>query len=334
MASRLGPSYVSHVKHSEYCRPHLKAEDYWSNVGEHRRAQQAVGAESSNQGKFTLGSSFQKYNGLPEEDLRLWIMAVDFELQFYSEWNNQQQLSAAVKLLGGAALRWFLENHNAAVQHVPGYQEIRTWVNLKTGLIRQFQPEQQRTTLRRQLDQLKQGPKTVLEYANQFHGIVGQLPNMNEEDKVHRFATGLRNQRASDEIAIRGISTITEAIRVASLFDIVRQPTKKYYQQDRVTPTKDQDGPTPMELDRAERRDITCYQCGGKNHLAKHCLAPPSDKENRRFDKPKRKPRNQSRNGSSRRTFRLELVPEDEKRHTSDDDARPILDESEKGDDQ
>ncbi len=82
-----------------------------------------------------------------------------------------------------------------------------------------------------------------------------------------------------------------------------------------------------MELDRLESRSPRCYNCGGDNHLAKHCLAPARDPNHRppannrpfnirgnnggRNNNPfRRQPR--GNNNPFRRAFRLELVADDD----------------------
>jgi hypothetical protein len=202
-------------------------------------------------------------------------MSIDFELQLFPEWTERQKLSAAVRLLGGHALEWFLENNDAATRHIEGYVEISSWFGLQRGLQEQFQPPQQQVTLRRQLDQLRQGLSSVHEYAGRFREIVGQLPDMAESDRVHRFISGLRNNAARDDIAVRGINNLLEAVRIASLFELVNKP----YPPETVQQQQHQDAPIPMELDGMEKgrfnrhKSILCHNCGEANHIARYCMA-------------------------------------------------------------
>ena len=228
--------------------------------------------------RFELPRGMAKYSGRPDDNLRVWTLNVTYELDACTDWTARQRLRAATRLLEGPARSWFFENHDAAVKKKPGYTEITSWLQLQERLKQQFQPELRQVSVRRKLDDIKQGKQSVQEYATRFRDLVEQLPDTDEGNKVHRFACGLRNPRVADEIGYRMASTLDEAVRIAQLHEQSQYSRYTSSPAPRLSAPQHQPPDDPMELDQLEQRTysthpVVCHACGERNHIARHCTA-------------------------------------------------------------
>lgn len=222
-----------------------------------------------------------KYSGKPEENLSVWIRGITFELRRYTHWNEEEKAWAAAMQLEGDARLWFLEEEAAAEAGVEGHAPLNTWAQLQEQLRARFQPAQQEETLYTRLDSLKQERRTVAEYIAEFQAIAAQLPELPERIKVHRFVQGLWSRRAKQEIIVSNVTTYTEAVRIAVLFETaLGRPQQQQQQfQYRPAPRPQQprrDGPVPMEIDVAEQQGAgpRCYECGSHGHIRRECPRP------------------------------------------------------------
>ena len=127
-----------------------------------------------------------------------------------------------------------------------------------------------------------------------------EIPHIDEYERFDRYVRGLKD-RIHQEIEIREIDTVEEAMRVADRFDTIvymssssSRPASSpsHFRRD-PHPRQDREssGPTPMDLDTIDkskpsfkererlRRENVCFNCRKPGHYAAKC--PDKDKKDK-----------------------------------------------------
>ena len=124
---------------------------------------------------------------------------------------------------------------------------------------------------------------SVTDYANQFSGLLLEVPEMHPADAVYRFVKGLKPQIRL-HVELQRPTTVNDAIRLAQAADSALYFTRPTYPVNRPTPPPTYMGPQPMQLGAlalppklspAERerlfRERKCFRCRQPGHLAQEC---------------------------------------------------------------
>ena len=175
----------------------------------------------------------------------------------------------AVSFLIGAARTWW------RAQEASGSPPT-TWAAFKASFLEAFQTIDAKRMARDRMENLKQRT-SVTDYANQFSGLLLEVPEMHSADVVYRFVRGLKPQIRL-HVELQRLTTVNDAADSALYF---LRPT---YPVNRPTPSPTYMGPQPMQLSAlilpprlstAERerlyREGRCFRCRQHGHLAQEC---------------------------------------------------------------
>jgi len=113
---------------------------------------------------------------------------------------------------------------------------IDTWERLKQELRSQFFPENVEILARRKLRELRH-TGTIREYVKQFAGLMLDIRDMSEKDKVFCFVEGLKPW-AKSKLYEQRVQSLSEAYAAAErLFDLSKDPSDEQSQDVRRTKT-------------------------------------------------------------------------------------------------
>jgi len=158
--------------------------------------------------KIPVASNFAGTAGL----LDGWLLEMRQQFDYYQLLADAEQVGMAAAQLKGVALDWWGVQLSAADRA----QYATSFVEFEKAIRARFQPINSAQTARLALDSLRQGAKqSIADYISAFRRLLVSVPNMNEEDRVHRFIQGLR-QPAQSQLLIHGVATLDKAIEMAA----------------------------------------------------------------------------------------------------------------------
>lgn len=189
--------------------------------------------------------------------------------------SNQRRVYYAVNQLRDTASNWWFAQRqtNGAV-----WEQTLTWPEFVQLLQQQFKPIDFNLLMRDKIDNLRQ-INSVDTYTNNFMDLISQLPEMAEDDRIHRYLHGLKAKTAA-HVRSQQPATLQTAIDLASTFDHSyyragsQYSNSGYNRQDRI---KRQD---MMEVDHTQvgqqrsqqqRETRACFRCKKVGHIAANC---------------------------------------------------------------
>lgn len=151
------------------------------------------------------------YHGAAGAAFDTWLREMNQQIKWYQLAAGPRQVAFAETQLRGPALDWWQSLTEER------REELRVGANEFGAALRErFQPVSSAQTARAQLDRLRQGPhQSVNEYIAAFRRLLTSVPNMGEEDRLHRFLTGLR-PTVQTQLRVQGVATVDAAITMAS----------------------------------------------------------------------------------------------------------------------
>jgi hypothetical protein len=172
----------------------------------------AAAAQRASQSRFARKEprtqDLQEYHGAAGAKLDDWLDELGAAVELY-ELTEREAVAFATSRLRDAARLWW----NALGSK--GKQAITGVAPLAAALRARFQPVTAAHTARVQLDKLAQGSRSINEYIADFQRLRTRLPGMAEEDALHAFRRGLRNDIAG-ELRKQRVTSLTDAISLAS----------------------------------------------------------------------------------------------------------------------
>ncbi|CAL9236894.1 unnamed protein product, partial [Arabidopsis halleri] len=226
--------------------------------------------------------------GLRGDTLVDWLVTVEEVLDFKQVPNNRRVPLVATKFRGHAASWW---QQLKASRNRDNKSPIDSWEKLKKKLKQTFLPHNYDRTMYTRLQNLKQGTRSVDEYAEEFYVLLTRNEiNDNEVQLVSRFIGGLRSQ-LQNALAQFDPTSIAEAHRRAASFEQQQRSgnwsstSNRGRVQEMNTPkaetaTKENtDTATPRPtsvtedpaLRRSSRNALRCFNCGEPGHRQTAC---------------------------------------------------------------
>ena len=132
------------------------------------------------------------HGGSQPEDLLDWIVTVDEFLEFKEVPGNRQVSLIATRFRGHAASWW---NQLKLSRTRRGKEKITSWDKLKKHMQKTFIPYNFERLLFQKFHNIRQGTRSVEDYANEFYQILTRVDIQDSEDQlVASFVAGLRPQ--------------------------------------------------------------------------------------------------------------------------------------------
>jgi Ty3 transposon capsid-like protein len=212
------------------------------------------------------------------ESIDTWIKQVERYFRL-SDIPEGDQVEWGASFLTRNAASWFeVENQRAETAG-----NDLTWTVFTRAIRKRFKPANAAENAREKLGRLKQ-TGSVTAYAHAFRIIMQDLPDMHENDALHYFKKGLK-ENVAIQVGLRNPLNVPEAEQMAETIDNILFEHRGYRESSRnySTPNRKPGGPVPMEIDANVRRPLTdrerdqmrkegtCFYCREGKHLARDC---------------------------------------------------------------
>nr|GLL37607.1 putative retrotransposon polyprotein [Ipomoea trifida] len=247
----------------------------------------------------SLRMEMPTFNGDDEPEVFLnWVDEVEdiFGLHNFGE---EKKFKTAIASLKDFAKLWWKQLSRRRLEDQD--EPIETWGELKREMRRKFVPSNFYRDMRRKLQELKQGSKSVREFYKEMERLKARA-NIQEDDEttIARILEGfnrdirreLRNQEFDDvDKLLRVVSKVEDALRsergskpsVSSQWDQPRRATNNSYQSrtqkeySRPSHTQEEKKNNQREKEKFQEGSkqkvstVTCYRCQGRGHYAREC---------------------------------------------------------------
>jgi hypothetical protein len=153
------------------------------------------------------------YSGATGGALEVYEREMKQRFEYYAVPDDGSRVRDAQMFLRGNALTWFSNLPAAPV----------TFAAYMTALRAMFEPLNSADTARHQLDKLQQQPKqSVHDYIAAFRMLLARVPDMSEQDRLHRFKAGLRKDLCM-EVMRQGAANLEAAVGIAARYGTIGQ---------------------------------------------------------------------------------------------------------------
>lgn len=225
------------------------------------------------------------------DNLLDWLVAVEEIIDFKGVPEDRQVALVATKFRGHAASWW---QQTKTTRSRAGKTPIRSWEKLKKKLKETFLPHNYDRMQYTKLQNLKQGSRSVDDYAEEFYLLLTRNEIFDTQVQlVSRFIGGLRPQ-LQNSLAPFDPTTIAEAHRRAASFEQQVKSTSWGSSNFRTRTAEHQSSPQSREgtepqkqdtrssnkeeepvLRRSARNALRCYTCGEPGHRQTACPNQP-----------------------------------------------------------
>ena len=212
--------------------------------------------------KLVFRGNLPEFSGLRKENASNWLAFVRQSINVLRIEDTRLKTVIAAGYLKGDALQWYL--------NFLGRREAIGFEEFCSEFTKAFIPKNQQELLRRQRDKLEQ--RTDLQYyLTTFRGLMNQIVEMSEFDRLHAFLRGL-NKELSRAVRSKFPDNLEEAIMVAQELDYSysehREEQGKFEQQS---------GKSNQTFkSRDSKGTIICFKCNQPGHYADKCQARPT----------------------------------------------------------
>ena len=213
------------------------------------------------------------FDGSPKMSPQIWASHLEDYFEAISMETGQIPF-AGLHLTGNAKIWW---RRAKFIGVLP--EDWSIFVNM---LIAQFSPIDGNRKAREQLNHLRQ-TSSVQDYIGKFTNLMYEINDMGQPDAFHKFMDGLK-PHIQIEMKKREITSNlgvlqTQALRFDELTFSLRSSEhsgfKKFHERKPFDKTHHDKKPAPSKgFHLMEKKDITCFNCGIKGHIAKDCRKP------------------------------------------------------------
>ncbi|XP_013632587.1 PREDICTED: uncharacterized protein LOC106338076 [Brassica oleracea var. oleracea] len=232
------------------------------------------------------------HGGSQPEDLLDWIVTVDEFLEFKEVPGNRQVSLIATRFRGHATSWW---NQLKLSRTRRGKEKITSWDKLKKHMQKTFIPYNFERLLFQKFHNIRQGTRSVEDYANEFYQILTRVDIQDSEDQlVARFVAGLRpqlqnmlhqfdpgsvaeaRQRALLVEQQARISTgqwtgNTRPRTITTTTDDTKSSTGRDTTGTRVDTRPTETAPAAIEPRPSRPNALRCFTCGERGHIQTAC---------------------------------------------------------------
>ena len=217
-----------------------------------------------------------------------WLHQMEHFFEWYNWAKNKKVRFAKMKLIGRAQLYWNEITNNLARRQEP---PISDWPEMKQALSRNYLPRTYKSTLLEKWDNLRQGPRSVINYTEQFQEYKRCCQIVEEEVvTLGRLKKGL-NDDLRRELIIRGVTSLDQAYELVKNCELAAKTTFMRRSDIRGTsnnlnpssnrPPRTRPTPTPVGKD-VKGKEVTCdpskpntriqcFKCQGFGHVTAQC---------------------------------------------------------------
>ncbi|KAL1218314.1 RNA-directed DNA polymerase-like protein [Cardamine amara subsp. amara] len=221
--------------------------------------------------------------GLQPEEFLDWINTTE-ELLEFKEVPDQMRVSLVATRFRGRASAWWQQLKESRVR--AGKERISSWEKMKKLMRKAFLPYNYTRTLYTKLQNLRQGTKSVDDYAAEFFSLMARtVLTETEEQRVSRFIGGLRSQIQSTLLQFDPLSVSEAHQRALLIKQHSRNQTSSWNsQRNRLSSaaetglikslenskiSKISEGNSSMEQQRSAT--FKCFKCGETRHRQSAC---------------------------------------------------------------
>ena len=261
------------------------------NNNDHRNAH---GAEHDkrpiqNRWETSFRSELPEFHGtLNPEDFIDWVNIVE-EIMDFRQVPDDVRVSLVATRFKGRAMAWWQQLKESRRQD--NKPRITTWERLTKHMRRAFLPFNYERTLYNKLPNLRQGTRTVDEYATEFFYMTARMTSGETEKKlISRFIGGLRGQ-LQVALAQFNPTSVSEAHQRAISMESQLRPSWNSNSQTRFNHSSDNATTTPTDgastrtepaktgqnsdtianSRPARTNALRCFTCGERGHIQTAC---------------------------------------------------------------
>jgi len=218
----------------------------------------------------------ERYDGSPEK-YRSFVTGIRLVIrqQPLTYATDASRVTLVANLLDEIPMKWFEPLLNANSPLLNNYDEF---MNHFAACFRDTDPA---ATSELKIRSLKQGSRSVAQYASEFRQVSSDL-GWNDAALISQFRHGLSAEvkrllvtmRARPQTLLEAIAAAVECANLLAELN-VEGPSSRI-----IMPISNQQGPTPMQVDGAQltleekarrRRERLCLYCGKDGHFAQAC---------------------------------------------------------------
>ncbi|XP_024014856.1 uncharacterized protein LOC112088827 [Eutrema salsugineum] len=254
--------------------------------------------EGNRLGNMDVKLTAPTFAGKVDPDAYLeWERRMEYIFEYYG-YNDQRKVALVAAQLTDHALSWW--DRDVAERRRHRYEQICTWAAMRYNLRKRYVPPYFHRDLQKRFRKLVQGNKSVEEYFEEFETLRNKLEQEDtEENLMAQFLDGLQD-RIARKVERQPYHDISELLHLA--IQAEQHIKRKKTATNRAKASQNWSQPAPRVLDKGKAvenspkyqkpaaetfksnrqdtgknpstsrtRDIICFKCQGRGHMARDC---------------------------------------------------------------